>query len=65
MEADFMYSFSYCKTSDKCVADKWNKFNAYCDEPWIPGYKLDIFGDCGANIQEPCVNFAFSTVNEG
>ena len=46
MTADFMYSYSYCKSSDNCVGDQWNKFNAWCIEPWIDGYLLDSELDC-------------------
>ena len=53
-----MYSYSYCPSEDKCVADKWNKFNAWCTDTWIPGYKLDIKKDCKAKFKEDtCPSF--------
>ena len=64
MEADFMYSYSYCPSEDKCVADKWNKFNAWCTEAWIPGYKLDIIADCKAEVKKFCLSFISSDVSE-
>ena len=60
-----MYSYSYCPSSDKCVADKWNKFNAWCNEPWIPGYKLQIIADCKAQVKEFCLSFVSSQTSEG
>ena len=64
MEAEFMYSYSYCPTEDKCVEDKWNKFNAWCTGDWVPGYKLDIIADCKAEIKEPCLSFESSKASE-
>ena len=65
MEADFMYSYSYCPSSDECVADQWNKFNAWCNEPWVDGYKLDIEQDCLSEKVEPCITFTSSAIAEG
>ena len=62
--ADFMFSYSYCPSSDKCVADQWNKFNSWCNEPWIKGYMLDIELDCAGKIVEPCISFASAQINE-
>ena len=64
MEAEFGYTFSYCPSSDKCVADQWNKFNAWCDEAWVMGYKLDIIDDCNAKKLDPCVSFTSSQLAE-
>ena len=46
MTAGFLYSFNYCPASNTCVADQWNKFNAWCFSPWKPGYTLDLAVDC-------------------
>ena len=44
--AGYMFSFSYCKKTDVCVADEWNKLNAWCEDGWTEGYLLDVVADC-------------------
>ena len=46
--AGFLYSYSYCKATGECVADQWDKMNAWCDQGWIRGYMLDLDKDCDA-----------------
>ena len=62
--AGFMFSFSYCKKTQQCVADEWNKINAWCDEGWTSGYNLDITGDCNAYSADPLV-FKSSNTDDG
>ena len=45
----FLYSYSYCKTSDKCLERQWNYVNQYCTSKWIEGWMLDIDEDCEAD----------------
>ena len=52
--AGFMFSFSYCKKTDVCVADEWNKLNAWCEDGWTQGYSLSVTDDCaGIATAEP------------
>ena len=44
----FMYSYSYCKDTDECLADSWNYMNKWCKSKWISGWMLDIDKDCEA-----------------
>jgi hypothetical protein len=37
-KSSFMYSFSYCKDTDACLADEWNYINAWCKSIWVPGW---------------------------
>ena len=46
--ASFLYTYSYCAATDKCLADEWNYINAWCTSKWIPGWQLDIDGDCAS-----------------
>ena len=46
--ASFMYSYSWCPSSDACVEDLWNDLNAWCEVGWKQGYTLDLVKDCGA-----------------
>ena len=60
--APFMYTYSYCKSSDYCVEDQWNHYNRLCEEPWIPGYMLDVDADCKAVEKSPdCLTFISSS----
>ena len=58
--AGFMFSYSFCKKTGTCVADEWNKINAWCDEGWIDGYKLDLVDDCNALAADPIVYESFN-----
>ena len=54
--AGYMFSFSYCKKTDVCVADEWNKLNAWCEDGWTEGYLLDVVADCqGFATAEPVI----------
>ena len=45
--AGFLYSWSYCESTGKCVQDQWDKMNAWCDSKngWTRGYKLNLVED--------------------
>ena len=62
--AGFLYSYSYCKESDTCVSDQWDKINAWCDSPWKRGYTLDLETDCDAKIVEPCLEYNSASIME-
>ena len=59
-KAGFMYSYSYCPTTQTCVADVWNKINSWCDGGWVDGYTLDLDKDCNTYNSEPIV---FTSIN--
>jgi len=44
----FMYSYSYCKSSDECLGDAWNFYNKWCASGWQAGWTLDVYEDCEA-----------------
>ena len=44
----FLYSWSYCKETDECLADVWNYINAFCPTNWVQGWMIDIDADCAA-----------------
>ena len=46
--ASFLYSYSYCQSTDECLADVWNYYNRYCPSGWKQGWQLDINKDCKA-----------------
>ena len=46
--SSFLYSWSYCKWTDECLADVWNYMNAFCPSTWIQGWMIDIDADCEA-----------------
>ena len=45
----FMYSYSYCKSADRCLEQQWNYVNQYCTTNWKEGWLLDIDEDCEAD----------------
>ena len=47
-KSSFLYSYSYCKDTDQCLMDEWNFLNQWCKTKWVPGWTLDIKGDCRA-----------------
>ena len=47
-DSSFLYSYSYCKDTDECLADEWNYMNKWCKSKWISGWMLDIDKDCEA-----------------
>ena len=56
--ASFLYSFSYCKTTDECLSDQWNYVNKWCESKWVPGWMLNIDVDCEAqNVIGACMPF--------
>ena len=72
--AGFLYSYSYCVTSGECVADQWDKMNAWCDGGWVRGYTLDLDLDCNAEEvvytgssgeDIPCLVFNSASIMKG
>ena len=72
--AGFLYSYSYCASTGKCVADQWDKMNAWCDGGWVRGYKLDLEVDCKAELknyvdsngaERPCLLFNSANIMKG
>ena len=57
----FMYDYSYCKNTMKCFDAIWNHPNAWCEDPWLIGYNIDLVEDCGANVTY-CQDFTSSDV---
>ena len=56
--SSFLYSYSYCKTTDECLPDEWNYINKWCESKWVPGWMLDIDKDCESrNVIGACVPF--------
>ena len=65
-DSSFLYSFSYCAATDTCLQDQWNYVNQWCTTQWIPGWKLDIFEDCGAvDRPEACSSFTSTEFDFG
>merc|ERR1712166_32717 len=57
-DSSFLYSYSYCKDTNECLADEWNYMNKWCKTKWISGWMLDIDVDCEAKEAiGQCVNF--------
>ncbi|MFN9900793.1 MAG: hypothetical protein ACK55Z_18830, partial [bacterium] len=51
-------SYTYCYSTNKCVADVWNYINQWCPSIYIPGWMLDVNTDCEAPIMTgACPNF--------
>ena len=48
--ASFLYSYSYCKETNECLADQWNYINKWCESKWVPGWMLNIDTDCEAQV---------------
>ena len=46
--SSFLYSSNYCAAKDECLQDQWNYKNNFCTSGWMPGWILDIDGDCNA-----------------
>ena len=46
--APILYSYSYCKKTNECLADEWNYINAFCESGWVRGWMIDIDKDCNA-----------------
>ena len=63
--AGFLYSYSYCKVTRECVADEWNKLNAWCDGGWTEGFQLDLLEDCLAFAYDDPIRFESSNIWDG
>ena len=54
--SSFLYSYSYCLSTDECLGDVWNYYNRWCPSGWKQGWQLDLTKDCNVTKSLRCPN---------